>query len=330
MNDPDTQNANDTNGDADRAQIDSGNGTNNSGKEPKAGKAGLKASASSGFFAWVSPVVRNSRLLKTWIRCVLIVAASMVLLVDSATLRTMGQAGFFAAIVSVLLPPSLALSVFVLASVTLLLGMLLGWAWGAACMAAALSVHDKSLLAARLAAAQKGLVPNISPALQLQSLTFHGAFLDARSSAVYGAMFFVGTFGMGVLRARMPKLALMGIFGTIVMDVVCSMGPCAFFRVLFSRSALHFFCVLLRHLGFPILRDLRASERARPHSLAFSLLPPRVRIHSLSPRFFLFSKCSFSSTRARHVLRGDLRRGRPPRACPSAFMGSFSALVESG
>jgi hypothetical protein len=111
--------------------------------------------------------------------------------------------------------------------------MLLGWAWGAACMAAALSVQDKSLLAARLAAAQKGLVPNISPTLQLQSLTFHGAFLDARSSAVYGAMFFVGTFGMGVLRARMPKLALMGIFGTIVMDVVCSTGPCACFFLCF-------------------------------------------------------------------------------------------------
>ncbi|KAJ7909256.1 hypothetical protein B0H13DRAFT_2192889 [Mycena leptocephala] len=227
MNDPDAKNANDTNGDADRAQIDSGNETNDSGKEPQNGgpKAGLKAGASSGFFGWVSPAVRNPRLLKTWIRCVLTVAASMVLLVDSATLKTMGQAGFFAAIVSVLLPPSLALSVFVLASVTLLLGMLLGWAWGAACMAAALSVQDKSLLATRLAAAQKGLVPNISPTLQLQSLTFHGFFLDARSSAVYGAMFFVGTFGMGVLRARMPKLALMGIFGTIVMDVVCSTGP---------------------------------------------------------------------------------------------------------
>jgi hypothetical protein len=40
-------------------------------------------------------------------------------------------------------------------------------------------------------------------------------------------MFFLGTFAMGVLRARMPKLALMGIFGTIVMDVFCSTGPCA-------------------------------------------------------------------------------------------------------
>jgi hypothetical protein len=102
MNDPDPKNANDTNGDVDRAQIDSGNETNDSGKEPKneepkAGKAGA-----GGFFAWVSPAVRNPRLLKTWIRCVLTVAASMVLLVDSATLRTMGQAGFFAACVLIL------------------------------------------------------------------------------------------------------------------------------------------------------------------------------------------------------------------------------------
>ncbi|KAJ7328509.1 hypothetical protein DFH08DRAFT_884074 [Mycena albidolilacea] len=92
-------------------------------------------------------------------------------------------------------------------------------------MAAAISVQDKALLAARLAAAQKGLVAGIPPALQLQSLAFHGAFLDHRASAVYGAMFFLGTFAMGVLRARMPKLALMGIFGTIVMDVFCSTGP---------------------------------------------------------------------------------------------------------
>jgi hypothetical protein len=97
MNDPDPKNANDTNGDADRPQIDSGKETKN--EEPSEGKA---APSSSGFFAWVSPAVRNPRLLKTWIRCVLTVAASMVLLVDSATLRTMGQAGFFAACVFIL------------------------------------------------------------------------------------------------------------------------------------------------------------------------------------------------------------------------------------
>jgi hypothetical protein len=101
MNDPDTKNTNDTNGDAHRAQIDSGKETNNSGKETPNEEPLGKAGA-GGFFAWVGPAVRNPRLLKTWIRCVLTVAASMVLLVDNATLKTMGQAGFFAACVFIL------------------------------------------------------------------------------------------------------------------------------------------------------------------------------------------------------------------------------------
>ncbi|KAJ7474206.1 hypothetical protein FB451DRAFT_1248307 [Mycena latifolia] len=181
--------------------------------------------AAGGFFGWVVPALKTPRTLKTWVRCVLVLAAAIVLLVDHTTLNTMGQAGFFAAIVAVMLPPSMALSVFVLASITLLFGMLFGWAWGAACMAAGLSVQDKALLAARQVAAQKSLVSGIPPALQIQSLVFHGAFLDTRSSAVYGAMFFVGTFFMGAVRAKAPKLTLLSIFGTIVMDVFSTTGP---------------------------------------------------------------------------------------------------------
>ncbi|KAJ7660842.1 hypothetical protein DFH06DRAFT_1472122 [Mycena polygramma] len=184
----------------------------------------IEAAAAPGFFAWLSPALRNKRLLKTWVRCILALAGAVVLLVDNASLRTMGQAGFFAALVAVLLPPSLALSVFILASFTLLFGMLLGWAWGAAMMAAGHAVRDKALLAARLAAAQKGLVPGVSPTLQLQSLIFHGAFLDPRTSAAYGALFFLGAFALGALRARVPRLALMGIFGTIVVDVFATTG----------------------------------------------------------------------------------------------------------
>ncbi|KAJ7159965.1 hypothetical protein C8R43DRAFT_993969 [Mycena crocata] len=201
-----------------------GEGEKEQQKDVKAG-GGKAAGPAGGFFAWVGPAVRTRRTLKTWARCVLVVAAAMVLLVDHATLTTMGQAGFFAAIVAVLLPPSLALSVFTIASLTLIIGMLLGWAWGAACMAAGLAVQDKALLATRQAAAQQGLVAGISPTLQIQSLIFHGFFLDPRTSAVYGALLFIGTFGLGALRAAVPKLALLSIFGTIVVDVYCTTGP---------------------------------------------------------------------------------------------------------
>ncbi|KAJ7328501.1 hypothetical protein DFH08DRAFT_1084557 [Mycena albidolilacea] len=115
-----------------------------------------------GLFSCVFPALRNLRVLKTCVRCVLVSAAAIVLLVDKASLATMGQAGFFAA-VSILLPPLLALSVLVLASLTLLIGMLLGWAWGAACMAAAISVQDKALLAAAQNRARDGACVISSP-----------------------------------------------------------------------------------------------------------------------------------------------------------------------
>ncbi|KAF8152843.1 hypothetical protein K438DRAFT_1863917 [Mycena galopus ATCC 62051] len=190
-------------------------------EKPKAAAAKTEAAAVKpqgppGLFSWVGPALRNKRMLKTWLRCVLASAAAIILLVDKATLTTMGQAGFFAAIVSILLPPSLALSVFLMASVTLLLGAhapRLGM--GRRDHGRGLHVQDKALLATRMLAAEKGLVQGISPTLQIEVLIFKGAFLDPRVSAVYGAFFFLGTFALGTLRARMPKLAVMGIFGTL-------------------------------------------------------------------------------------------------------------------
>jgi hypothetical protein len=100
MNGPHAQNPNNTNALAD-AQTDSGKERNDLKKETpnEEPKAGLGKAGTGVFFAWVGQAVRNPRPLKTWIRCVLSVAASMVLLVDNATLKTMGQAGFFAACV---------------------------------------------------------------------------------------------------------------------------------------------------------------------------------------------------------------------------------------
>ncbi|KAF7311860.1 hypothetical protein MIND_00196700 [Mycena indigotica] len=88
---------------------------------------------------------------------------------------------------------------------------------------------DKALLAQRVGLLrQAGAAANLTAAqsqLQLQEQIFHGYFLDPRSSAVYGAFFFIGTFFFGVVRARVPRLMLTGIFGTIVLDAVCTIGP---------------------------------------------------------------------------------------------------------
>lgn len=40
----------------------------------------------------------------------------------------------------------------------------------------------------------------------VQIAIFHGEFLDPRSSAVHGAFLFVGTYFLGYIRARAPKL----------------------------------------------------------------------------------------------------------------------------
>ncbi|KDR68787.1 hypothetical protein GALMADRAFT_78068 [Galerina marginata CBS 339.88] len=161
---------------------------------------------------WLKSALQSRRTIKTWLRCCIALAATLVLMVDRRTSNTMGQAAFFVVIVSVMLPPTFALSVFLLASTTLLIGMLLGWAWGNAAMASALSVRSASLLAQQQ---QK-----------LQSSSFFIHWNHAiRSSAVYGAFLFIGTFALGALRAHFPNLMLLSIFGTIVLDVMCTTGP---------------------------------------------------------------------------------------------------------
>ncbi|KAG6901993.1 hypothetical protein C0995_005793 [Termitomyces sp. Mi166 len=185
----------------------------------------VPAHETPGFFSWILPALKKPRVIKTWIRCCVALAASLILMVSNRTLDSMGQAGFFGTIVAVMLPPSIALSLFLLAAITLVLGMCMGWAWGVAAMAAGLSVRSEALLAQQQQRAQASLVDGIPQALQFQEFIFHGYFLDPRSSAVYGVFLFIGTFAFGVLRAYIPKFALVSIFGSIVLDVMCSYGP---------------------------------------------------------------------------------------------------------
>lgn len=49
--------------------------------------------------SWVLPALKSRRTLKTWIRCCIAFAATLILMVSNKTLASMGQAGFFAAYV---------------------------------------------------------------------------------------------------------------------------------------------------------------------------------------------------------------------------------------
>lgn len=64
-----------------------------------------------------------------------------------------------------------------------------------------------------------------NPDANFRGIVFEGQFLDPAVSAVYGVFFFFGTFAMGALRAHTPKLGILAIFATIVLDVMCSYGP---------------------------------------------------------------------------------------------------------
>ncbi|KIY71039.1 hypothetical protein CYLTODRAFT_435413 [Cylindrobasidium torrendii FP15055 ss-10] len=170
-------------------------------------------------------VFKDKRTFKTWTRCLVVTAVSLIFLVNADLSGLLGQAAFFMAILSVMLMPTMAITMFIIVSLTLAVGMCLGWAWGCAAMAAAASVRDQARTQRELQAIQSSLTNTTSPAFQIQVALFHGSFLDARVSAVFGAFFFIGTFSLAVINAYRPKLALLTIFGTIVLDVMCSYGP---------------------------------------------------------------------------------------------------------
>ena len=181
-------------------------------------------------------------------------------------------------LVAVMLPPTFALSIFLVAAFTLLLGtaipqnrnsglnsmslgMLLGWAWGCATMAAGLAVRSPTLLAQQKQKLQSSLVlmqtRSIVVVKMLKNvLVWYLAYLSTyklktkffmvyfltlggyvsrrdkhslirlstpkyRTSAVYGAFLFIGAFALGTIRAYAPNLALLSVFGGIVLVVVC-------------------------------------------------------------------------------------------------------------
>ncbi|KIM39011.1 hypothetical protein M413DRAFT_447369 [Hebeloma cylindrosporum] len=112
-----------------------------------------------------------------------------------------------------------------MAATTILLGEVLAWAWGNAAMASGLSVRSASLLARQTEKLKSSLDPNQPIEPQTESQVFHGIFLDPGTSAVYGVFLFIGTYTLGAIRALLPRLILLTIFGSIVLDAICTTGP---------------------------------------------------------------------------------------------------------
>ncbi|GAA6009109.1 hypothetical protein JCM11491_005752 [Sporobolomyces phaffii] len=158
-------------------------------------------------------------------RCSLVTLSCFILLLEPKSLHVLGQAAFFAALVSCFLPPTFPVMLLLIVSAMLVIGMLIGWAWGSAAMAAALRARSQVVLRSSVQRVTAGIAGSTNPDIAYRKEIFRGQFLDWRSTTVFGVFLAVGTFVLGLVRAHRPKLTLLAIFGAIVIDVLCTYGP---------------------------------------------------------------------------------------------------------
>lgn len=174
---------------------------------------------------WVTTNLKNPRSLKVWFRCTLISWSCLILILPHDSLKVCGQAAFFGMLISFMVPAYMPVWLYVFATTIILLGGLLGWAWGCAAIAAAHRARDFGRLATR----EQGVMMSASGGANIEAVleaaVFHGKFLDARSSAVFGAFLLFGVYVMGHVQTKYPKLKMGTIFFIIVTDISCSYGP---------------------------------------------------------------------------------------------------------
>ncbi|KAF8273497.1 hypothetical protein EI94DRAFT_1826225 [Lactarius quietus] len=177
------------------------------------------------FPPWVSTNIRSKQSRKLLLRCWLASWAGFLFMLPNATLRTMGNAAFFTVLTSFFLPPMFPVQLFFFTISTLVIGVLFGWGISAAGMRAALSARDKVLLKSSLQVAVETAAGTANPDEVFKIEIFQGEFLDVRSSAVFGVFLAIGTFVFAIIRVYYKPLIFLSIFGTIAMDIFCTVGP---------------------------------------------------------------------------------------------------------
>ncbi|KAH6689080.1 hypothetical protein F5X68DRAFT_204911 [Plectosphaerella plurivora] len=168
--------------------------------------------------------------LKTLFRCCVAVWISMLLVFIQPSLDAIGIATFLGAILLFIVPPASTLLVYLLAALSLLVGMCVAWAWGLLTMKAAQAARPASETQALVAALRDQAVATAqqtgqTPAQEAQILVFNGFMLDARVTAVYYVMGCAFIYFISRARCANPKLVVMQIFGIIVTDVSILTGP---------------------------------------------------------------------------------------------------------
>ncbi|UZJ53579.1 hypothetical protein CBS101457_002899 [Exobasidium rhododendri] len=173
--------------------------------------------------AWVTSNLSNTRSLKVLLRCWLASWSTLILILPTASLNVLGQAAFFAMLLTFMIPANMPLSIFLMLNFTLVVGSLLGWAWSCAAMAASLRARNQVILQQELETTYSYIATN--PEAQFQVIIFQGRFLDVRSTAVFGIFLVFGAYASGIVQAKLPKLKIAGIFFLIIVDIMCAYGP---------------------------------------------------------------------------------------------------------
>ncbi|EAW12654.1 uncharacterized protein ACLA_010800 [Aspergillus clavatus NRRL 1] len=249
--------------------------------------------------AWPQWLHFNSHDLKTLFRCSAATWIFALLMFIHPTLRTIGQATFFGCLVLFINPPAGIVSIFLLSTLTLLIGLGLAWGWGVITMEAALAARPQAETMARLQALQAEIARQVNatgsnPALVQQKLIYDGFMLDARVTAVYFAMICVFIYFLARLRAANPKFTLVQIFGTIIADLFLTIGPVLpSFQGTFPR-------VLIEPAAIGAGLGLVASLLFFPHSTSHAVLAAMQSLVGLAKQPLEFTRASFAAAEADH------------------------------
>ena len=174
----------------------------------------------------------NLRDLKILFKCSAAAWILTLLIVIDPTLKAIGQATFFGIIVIFIVPPSGVAFIGLMAGITVVLGVCLGWAWGVITMKAALATRPAADLQQQYAAVQAAASGNTTNNLQASGQTtyqqiaiYDGYLLDTRVTLTYFCMMGLFIYLMARIRVAAPKLTLVQMFAIIVSDIFLTIGP---------------------------------------------------------------------------------------------------------
>ncbi|KAG8885135.1 hypothetical protein FRB98_002000 [Tulasnella sp. 332] len=155
---------------------------------------------------WVMKI-KDKRQQKLLFRCWLASWLMVVVLLPTKSLSILGQAAFFGGIASLMMPANMPIQSFLLAMTLLVLFACLGWAWGCAAIRAAYAVRNQALYTRTVQQLEQKYGAGISTS-DIALSVLHGVFLDTRSTVVFGVFLAVGSFPLGLLRAKKPAFTL--------------------------------------------------------------------------------------------------------------------------